>query len=68
MQLARREPSVRATGVRWTLGIGPVMAVATVALCAALAACSLSRLVRMGGGKGAHAPSLFDAKVAAATS
>lgn len=42
------------------------VAAATAALCASLAALSLSRLAGMGGGKGADAPSSFDAKVAAA--
>lgn len=51
---------------KWSTG-SVFMAAATAALCAALAAFSLSRLAGMGGGKGAAAPSSFDAKVAAAT-
>src|SRR3954468_9201533 len=51
---------------KWSTGSGFVAA-ATAALCAALAAFSLSRLAGMGGGKAADAPSSIDAKVAAAT-
>jgi AAHS family 4-hydroxybenzoate transporter-like MFS transporter len=51
---------------KWSTG-SVFVAAATAALCASLAAFSLSRLVRMGGGEGADAPSSFDAKVAAAT-
>jgi AAHS family 4-hydroxybenzoate transporter-like MFS transporter len=51
---------------KWSTG-SVFVAAATAALCASLAAFSLSRLARMGGGEGADAPSAFDAKVAAAT-
>jgi MFS transporter, AAHS family, 4-hydroxybenzoate transporter len=49
---------------KWSTG-SVFMAAATAALCAALAAFSLSRLAGMSGSKGADAPSSIDVKVAA---
>jgi len=51
---------------KWSTG-SVFMAAATAALCAALAAFSLSRLAGMGGGKGADQPSSFDATLRPAT-
>lgn len=47
---------------KWSTG-SVFMAAATAALCAALAAFSLSRLAGMGGGKGADQPSSIDARL-----
>lgn len=51
---------------KWSTG-SVFMAAATAALCAALAAFSLSRLAGMGGGKGADQPSSIDATMRPAT-
>src|ERR1700710_1992234 len=47
---------------KWSTG-SVVLAAATAALCAAVAAFSLSRLAGMGGGKGADQPSSIDARL-----
>lgn len=47
---------------KWSTG-EVFLAAATAAMCAALAAFSLSRLAGMGGGKGAHQPSSIDARL-----
>ena len=50
---------------KWSTG-SVFLAAATAAMCAALAAFSLSRLAGMGGGKGADQPSSIDARLPAA--